>query len=354
MKFKADTLLLLIPGFPKDEDDSTSLPFPQAFVRLLKENFPALNIIVVALQYPFFAGEYQWHHCRVISFNGWKKSKISHLLLWFRIWRKLKGLRKENNLIGLLSFWCGECALIGNRLGQRFNIKHHCWIQGQDAKKDNRYVKRIRPDANDLIAISDFIQLEFERNHYIKPGHMIPPGIDTRLFSKESVEKDIDILGAGSLISLKQYDVFLHVVYEIKKQLPGIKVVLCGKGPEQMILQKRINEFMLDDTVLLTGELPHHEVLHYMQKTRVFLHPSSYEGFSGVCMEALYTGAHVISFIRPMNDEIKNWHIANSQEMMMQKAIDLLQSPQTRYDSVLSFSIEDSVKAVMQLFTIKK
>jgi len=354
VKVKADTLLILTPGFPKDEDDSTSLPFPQTFVRSLKENFPALNIIIVALEYPFFADEYQWHHCRVISFNGWKKGKVAHLLLWLRIWKKLKKIRKENNLIGLLSFWCGECALIGNRFGRRFNIQHHCWIQGQDAKKENRYVKRIRPDAEELVAISDFIQLEFDQNHNIKPNNVIPPGLDTRLFNKESIQKDIDILGAGSLIPLKQYDIFVDVVYEIKKQLPGIKIVLCGKGLEQIALQKKINELRLDNTVLLTGELPHREVLYYMQRARVFLHPSSYEGFSGGCMEALYAGAHVISFTRPMKDEIKNWHIVNSKERMIQKATDLLQSPQTRYDRVLPFTIENSVKAMIRLITIKK
>jgi glycosyltransferase involved in cell wall biosynthesis len=351
MNSKRQTLVILTPGFPKDEGDSTCLPFLQAFVRTLKENFSSLNLIVIALQYPFFAGEYEWHHCKVISLYGWNKGKIAHLLLRLRIWRILKKIRKENDLVGLLSFWCGESAFIGSRFGRRFNIRHHGWIQGQDAKKKNRYVKRIRPVANELIALSDFIQLEFERNHHVKPRHVIPPGIDTRQFSKEPVRKDIDILGAGSLISLKQYDIFLDLVYEIKKQLPEIKVVLCGKGPEQIVLQKKIDELLLAETVLLTGELPHSEVLRYMQRTKIFLHPSSYEGFGVVCLESLYSGAHVISFCKPMNEKIDQWHIADTTEMMTQKAIDLLQSSLTRYDPVLPFSIDVSVKKIMQLFS---
>ena len=54
-----------------------------------------------------------------------------------------------------------------------------------------------------------------------------------------------------------------------------------------------------------------------MQRTKIFLHTSSYEGFSGACLEALYAGAHVISFCEPMKQKIDHWHIVKDEKEML-------------------------------------
>ena len=80
-----------------------------------------------------------------------------------------------------------------------------------------------------------------------------------------------------------------------------VKAVLIGEGPERMKLQSLITALGLQSNISLTGELSHPEVLQWMQRTKIFLHPSSYEGFGVVCIEALHAGAHVISFVKPMD-----------------------------------------------------
>jgi glycosyltransferase involved in cell wall biosynthesis len=179
---------------------------------------------------------------------------------------------------------------------------------------------------------------------------MIPPGIDKKQFHPLPSEKDIDILAAGSFIPLKQYDIFLQVVAEIKKQIPLIKAALIGDGPERKRLENLITTLGLQSNVSLTGELPHTEVLQWMQRTKIFLHTSSYEAFGVVCIEALHAGAHVVSFIKPMYSAIQNWHIAGNKEDMIQKTLEILKNPATQYKRITPFVIEDSVKKMMQLF----
>src|SRR6185295_12039608 len=198
----------------------------------------------------------------------------------------------ERKIAGLLSFWYNECAFIGKKFAAKYGINHYCWILGQDARKGNQYPKLLSPWANELVALSDFIQDEFERNHGIRPRFVIPPGIDETLFGSIPKEKDIDLLGVGSLIPLKQYDIFIEVVAELKRQVPGMKALLVGKGPEKEKLQSLISKFKLESGVTMTGEFPYNEVLKLMQRAKVFLHPSSYEGFGCVCLEALGAGAH--------------------------------------------------------------
>ena len=244
----------------------------------------------------------------------------------------------------------GECALVGKRFADKNGLKHYCWIQGQDAKAGNKYVKYIRLPADELIALSDFLQDEFEKNYDIRPQHVIPAGIDPKLFIAAVSERDIDLLAAGSLISLKQYEIFIEIVAEIKKELPGIKAVLIGGRPEKTRLQKLIEDYGLQTSIILTGELPHPEVLKYMQRTKAFLHPSSYEGFGMVCLEALAAGANVISFVKPMNREIKNWHIVQSKEEMREKALQILQHPDTNQSPSMPFLMNNSVKSIATLF----
>src|SRR3569833_2082531 len=120
---KTDTLIILSPGFPKDEADSTCIPPQQVFVRNLKQNFPKLNIIVLAFQYPHFSAEYQWNNVTVISFGGQNRGNIFRLFTWARAWLKLRKLNRGHHVIGLLSFWMGECTFIAAMFGKRYHVK---------------------------------------------------------------------------------------------------------------------------------------------------------------------------------------------------------------------------------------
>ena len=345
------TLVVLTPGFPENEEDSTCLPLQQSFIRTVKELYPELEIIVLSFQHPYNKIKYRWFGIEVIPFSGRNKGGLSRLLLRQKIYSALRSLYKTKKIDGTLSFWCNECAWIGKHFSDKYGIKHYCWILGQDAKKENKYPKKLKPKPEELIALSDFIQNEFEKNHGVRPYKIVPPGIDAKQFQLLSAGRDVDILAAGSLIPLKQYDVFLQVVAEIKKQIPLVKTVLIGEGPERMKLQNLITKLGIESNVTFVGELPHAVVLQWMQRTKIFLHTSSYEGFGVVCIEALHAGAHVISFVKPMYSDIQQWHTSCNKDEMVQKTLEILKYPVSEYKCVTPYLLENSVKKMMQLFT---
>jgi glycosyltransferase involved in cell wall biosynthesis len=308
----------------------------------------------MAFDYPFITSSYQWNKNKVISFNGWKKKGFKKLFKWLIIWIRMGKIKRNNKMVGLFSLWCNECAYLGNRFAKRNYLAHFCWIQGQDAKKENNYVRRIKPSATELVAISDFIQKEFEKNHSVRPEHVIPVGIRLVEFLRGNGVKDIDLLGVGSLISLKQYHLFIEVIYSVKQHFPGIKAVLCGKGPEENKLKMLIAKYGLQQNIELTGELPHGEILRIMNRSKVFLHTSNYEGLGVVCIEALYAGCHVISFVQPMHYDIEHWHIVQTKEEMIEKTQVIISNSGTLYKPVLTFTIGESVKKIMQLYNYKE
>jgi len=351
MKNKDKTLVILTPAFPENETAVYLVFSQQLMVKALTDNYPELNIIVLSFLYPGRASSYTWNGARVISFNGMHKRKLKRLLLWRNTWKTLKDIRRRYEVIGLFSFWCGECAFIGKYFGKRYSIKHISWICGQDARETNKWVRFIRPKKNELAAMSFSLANEFQKNHGVKPAHIIPNAIDPKSFPLVTAkERDIDVLGAGSLIPLKQYDLFTTIVGSLRQSFPAINAFHCGEGREQNKIEGLIEKLELKNTLQLLGSQTHEELMQLMQRTKVFLHTSSYEGFSTVCLEALFAGAHVISFCYPLDHPVPHWHVVNNAEEMKAKAIDILKDPGTEYKPVLLYSTDDSAKAVMKLF----
>ncbi|MDP9041295.1 MAG: glycosyltransferase family 4 protein [Bacteroidota bacterium] len=346
-----ETLIILTPGFAKDEKDTTCLPFLQNFVVELNEQFPSLKVSVLAFDYPFSKGAYRWNRNQIISFNGWRKRKFAKIVKWLIIYIRLKRIKRNNHVVGLLSLWCNECAFLGQRFAKSNKLPHFCWIMGQDAKMGNSYVSRTNPSATDLIAISDFIKDEFERNYKIRPAYIIPVGIRTAEFPGWNVERDIDVLGAGSLIPLKQYDIFINVIREVVQGFPAVRVLLCGKGAEENKLKKLVAEYGLEKNITFTGELPHLEILHLLSRTKIFLHTSNFEGLPAVCLEALYSGCHTVSCLQWIDYKIENWHIANTKEELVSYVWSVLNDRVAVHIPVLAFSIKETAQNIMRLYS---
>lgn len=347
---RTKTLLIITPGFPADENDNTCVPPRQIFVRALKQQHPELNIIVLTLLYPYFAKTYQWHGVQVISFGGFNKGRLHNYMATFRVWATLRRLNKEHNIIGSLSFWLGKSSFIGRWFAKTHGFKHYSWLLGQDAKPGNKYVGLIRPNGASLIALSDFIRREFAGNYGIVPQNIIPVGINTSVFKQADADRDIDILGAGSLILLKQYNVFLEIIALLAHDLPNIRAVICGDGPQMGHLKQLAKELGIENNITLTGKLSHPEVLAQMQRARIFLHPSNYEGFGTVCLEALYAGAKVVSFVKPMDIAIKNWHIATDKDHMLQMLKEIMKDTGLTHEPVLPYPAADIAEMVFKLY----
>lgn len=345
------TLIILTPGFPANEADCNCVNFPQTFTKNLKRLNPRLDIIVFAFQYPYSIQEYEWHGVKVFPFNGNNKGKLHRLLLWKKIWQKLKTEIASHDVCGILSLWLGESALLGKYAAKKYGLKHFTWMLGQDARPGNRYLKLVNPSPESLVALSDSIADECFKNYNIKPVHIIPPGIARQQFGEMPAKRRIDIMGAGSLISLKQYDIFIKIVEQLSKKHPTIKTVISGDGDQRSFLQKMIDEKNLAANIKLTGDISHEEVLAYMQTSKVFLHPSSYEGFSTACNEALYAGAHVVSFCEPMQHKIDHLHVVKNEKEMLSVVEKILQTEPLPHDRVLTYPIDEICKRMLLLFS---
>lgn len=341
-------VVVLIPGFPKDEADTSCLPFQFSFIKHLCQLSPNSEVTVLSLHYPYKKEKYSISGIPVICFNGRNQRGIYRLLLQQSVMNTLKRIHSHHQIDILLSFWCGECALLGKKFASANNITNYCWLMGQDAKEGNKYVKKINPEASELIALSPFLQSLFAKNYKVRPKTVIMPGVDPHVYSSVSREKDIDLLATGSLIPLKQFEVFIRIVAAMRDITPSIRAVLIGDGPEKPNLVSLVHKLGLSSHIIFTGELPHKKVLEYMQRARLFIHPSSYEGFGLVCLEALYAKTPVVSFVDPVQNPVENWHTVDTEFEMTKKVKDLLLEPK-EISPPTGFTIHDTVKNFISL-----
>ena len=351
MKANKDTLIILSPGFSAEEADSTCLTAQQSLLLALNKLMPNLQIIIIAFPHSFTNKIHSWHANQVISCNGKRRGIIFSLFKWLKIWQTLSQLRKENRITGFLSFGLGEWALMGSYFSRLHHYKHFTWLSAEDTLKKNNYVKCIPLSANSLIGMTDLICHNFFVTHGIKPSHVITQAIDPEIYPKMPTQKDIDILGVGSFVPLNQYTIFIEIIAQLHKQIPNLSVMLCGEGPEKENLEKLINQSGLKDIVTLTGERTCHETLQFMQRSKILLHTADHESMGNVCVEALYAGAHVISFYTPMNAWIRHWHIVATKKEMLQEILHLLALDKLDHTPVLPYAIKDSARSIVQLFT---
>lgn len=345
-------LILLTPGFPKDEQDTACLPAFQQFALSVKAEFPQYQLIILSFQYPFEKRCYQWKGIEVIALGGRNRGKLFRLFTWMAARKALEEIHQSHQVLGLISLWMTECALVANRFAKKHQLKHVIWIIGQDAKVGNSYVKRTKPKTSQLIAMSDFLKDEFYKNYGIMPEHVMENGINAHVFPElNSGERAIDVFGAGSLIPLKNYRLFIELIAELKQDYPKVKAQIAGGGEEQENLQRFIKELGLESNVRLSGPQSHTETLKLMNQSKVFLHTSHYEGNSTVLMEALYSGCRVMSTCALSHRETENLFVSTDRGELKQQLLLALQNDQDAVGRVVFNTMDDTARRMVNLLT---
>ncbi|SEQ12447.1 glycosyltransferase [Flavobacterium urocaniciphilum] len=313
MSFNLKHIVFLTPGFAQNESDTTTIPALQEYIFALKKELPELQITIIAFQFPYTKKKYNWHNCNVIPLNG-KNKKLKKIQIWNAAFQILKKLNAELPISILHSFWLGECAFVGNLFSNKYNIKHICTLMGRDVKKKNLYSKLLPVQNMKLICLSSFQQQHFFKNYLLQPD-IISWGISKTKFSKTKT-KTIDIIGVGSLIPLKNYELFIEVIFELYKSTP-IRAQLIGEGIEKEKLQEKIKNLNLENTITFTGLLPYQETLEQVSKAKVLLHTSSFESFGMIFPEAIESNTLIVSKNVGCVVPTENWLLAETKEEMI-------------------------------------
>jgi glycosyltransferase involved in cell wall biosynthesis len=130
---------------------------------------------------------------------------------------------------------------------------------------------------------------------------IVPFGVDTSVFRPVTLpEKQSGAIYIGMVKALEEkygLAVILEAMQALKKKYPqmSLKLLLVGEGEGFEYYREKVKSMGLDDTVILTGKIPHEKIHYYHNLIDIFLNVSIVnESFGVSVLEAMACGKPVI------------------------------------------------------------
>ncbi len=223
---------------------------------LLKERFD----IIDCQQFPYFS-------CFSAKFFS-KLKKIPLIITWHEVWGE---------------YW----------------YEYLGW-KGFVGKTTERLVARLTLEN---VAVSKTTAKNLNNLGFCHEIKIIPNGIDlTRIRSISPSSESWDIIFVGRLIREKHADLVIHAVNLLQHKNPDIRAVIIGEGPEYNTLKNLVNVKKIDNPIHLSGFYRDHDYLiAQLKSSKVFVLPSTREGFGITALEALACGLPVVTADHPAN-----------------------------------------------------
>ena len=132
---------------------------------------------------------------------------------------------------------------------------------------------------------------------------VIPVGIDiSRIRSIPPSTQESDIIFVGRLIKEKNGALLVRAFHSLSTPHKNIRLVIIGDGPEREVITALIHDFSLNDRVSLSGFADEHDdLIARLKSSKVFVLPSTREGFGISALEALACGIPVVTVDHPAN-----------------------------------------------------
>jgi len=133
--------------------------------------------------------------------------------------------------------------------------------------------------------------------------HIVPNGIDfKKIRNIKAAGFDSDIIFVGRLIREKNVELLLKAAEIIREDIPDVRIVIIGDGPERTKLESLSKKLGISRNVDFLGFLETHGgVIACMKASKVFAFPSLREGFGIVVLEANASGLPVVTVDHEMN-----------------------------------------------------
>ncbi len=153
------------------------------------------------------------------------------------------------------------------------------------------------------ISISHFTAHRFMTTFNKQIDAVIPIGIDIGNINADTPSQEqSDIIFVGRLIKEKNADLLLNAAALVLPKYPDLRVLLVGEGPEEKKIQDIIQQKRLEDVVRVRGFYESHDdLIAALKSSKIFVLPSTREGFGISALEALACGLPVVTVDHPAN-----------------------------------------------------
>lgn len=227
---------------------------------------------------------------------------------YLAFWRALRDLMRAHHYHAVHAhnmFNCGISMLAAKVSGVPVRISHaHSALAESGGLVTGIYEGLMRllilGCSTDLVAcgIRAGVRLYGDRA-FRRRGELILNGIDIAAYrfdpeARAELRKELGLENAflightGHLMAVKNQRFLIERMPGILRRRPDARLLLLGDGPDRSILELRIRELNLQDTVLLPGNRT--DIRRWLSAMDVFVFPSLYEGMPLSVIEAQASG----------------------------------------------------------------
>jgi glycosyltransferase involved in cell wall biosynthesis len=107
--------------------------------------------------------------------------------------------------------------------------------------------------------------------------------------------EDPVVFSAGALVPWKGFPVLIDAVALLRKEIPKLRLVIAGQGPERQKLWEHARSRGFDPDAVIAGELPQTMMLELLQVADVFALNTGYEGLSHQVIEVMQAGVPIVT-----------------------------------------------------------
>jgi glycosyltransferase involved in cell wall biosynthesis len=188
---------------------------------------------------------------------------------------------------------------ISNKMSER---ARHATTLGE--KLTVGFSRRLFPMANRIVAVSAGAARDFEEYAGLEAGRVeaLPnPVVDDRMLQLAAMPVDHPwfagglppvVLGVGRLVPQKNFELLIRAFALVRKTTDA-RLLILGEGPLRPQLVRTADELGVAADLDLPGFDPN--PFRYMAHAGVFVLSSDYEGLPGVLIQAMASGAPVVS-----------------------------------------------------------
>lgn len=184
------------------------------------------------------------------------------------------------------------------------------------------------------IAVSNKTRRDFTKVGKVHPPVIPPIGVDLNTIDEaERSSEQFDVLYVGRLIKEKNVSLLIESLSMVN--LPHIRCGIIGDGPERKNLERLTKQFQLTEKIKFLGFVEN--VYSYMNSSRIFVLPSSREGFGIVVIEANACGLPVLVLNHPNNAATeliigKNGFVCQDGKEIAERIRQLLSNDELRHE----------------------
>ena len=143
--------------------------------------------------------------------------------------------------------------------------------------------KKSYPKFNLVIANTPFMR-NWSEEMGAKNVIVIPQGVDPNIMKKLPKDKEMQkkfninendkvVMYLGSILSHSGMDIILHDMPKILKEIPEVKLLIVGDGPDLQRLKRISKKLGLNEKIIFTGFVPYKEVPKFCSLADLCINP---------------------------------------------------------------------------------